>query len=84
MFKKLFSCFGEAPESQQMDLSGQPISNHNKPQMHPESNVNGKEINFEIEDMQSSELHHHFLQSAAFNSGGISSKKVTLCTLILV
>jgi hypothetical protein len=41
MFKRLFSCFGEANENQQIDLSGQGQIPQNKPSLHPESNING-------------------------------------------
>lgn len=84
MFKRLFSCFGEgtmgADLAAQQDLSGQqdgsqaPLPLQAKPTLHPESNIQGKNINFEIEDFGSSELHQHFLQSAAFNSDGLQKK----------
>lgn len=48
MFKKLFSCLGDTSQSEQVaDLSmpGQPIRNPQgngmRPELHPESNING-------------------------------------------
>lgn len=61
MFKKLFSCFNDATD-QQVDLSRQAQTTQFKPQLAPESNVQGQVINFEMDDSHGQILQHHFKQ----------------------
>ena len=61
MLSRFFSCCNAATEKDQVDLSKQNDSNPFKPQMHPESNVNGLKINFEEEDDKDNSMHLNFL-----------------------
>ncbi len=61
MFKKLFSCLGDGTNNEQVaDLSGNPNQDsegiQTKPIIHPDSNVQGQQINFEMDDFQSTNL----------------------------
>lgn len=66
MFKKLFSCFNDATDKQ-IDLSRQAQSNQFKPQLAPESNVQGQNINFEMDDSNGLIMQHHFMQQVQSN-----------------
>lgn len=63
MFTRFFSCFNDSTENRHVDLSNPAQGSQFKPQMHPESNINGKNINFEMEDGRVSSLQLNFLSS---------------------
>jgi hypothetical protein len=81
MFKKLFSCLGDATHQEPVaDLSGQqnPLPEQAKPMMHPESNIQGQKINFEVDDFQSTNLlQMHFFQNNSPNKQQKVSVRLT-------